>query len=377
MMKPFRRKKIAVIGANLPLIHHYKRAKELGYEIHSFAWQKDAVCERFADHFYPVSFKDKELILNHCQRIGIDGITSFTLESALPTVNYIATQMNLQGNPPECVYFTSNKYLMRKRLNDLKVKIPEYSLIDKESKLFETNWPFPLVVKPIDSGGSRGVTLVHNFPDLIASYRRSLSYSNLGMVLVEQYINGREFSVEYISYMGIHYFVTITDKVTTGEPYFVELEHHQPALLTHDEQIKIMKITEETLDALKIYSSASHTELKMTTNGDIYVIEMGARMGGDMIAHPLVYLSTGYDFLKGVLQLCTGNFEVPRFKYKKYSGIYYLSIENEKVNFFMKNSELFPEIVFKEVYHKELKSIQESQDRAGCLVYQSKNKFLI
>jgi len=372
-----RRKKIAVIGANLPLIHHYKRAKELGYEIHSFAWQKDAVCKKYADFFYPISFVEKELILAHCQRIDIDGITSFTLESALPTVNYISNSLNLEGNPPECVDFTSNKHSMRRRLQKLKIKIPEFALIENESTLLKKKWLFPLIVKPVDSGGSRGISLVYNLTDLIFAYRRSLSFSKLGLVLVEQYIEGREFSVEYISYRGIHYFLSITDKITTGEPYFVELEHHQPAFITPEEQNKIMKVTEKTLDSLCIYSSASHTELKMTDKGDIYVIEMGARMGGDMIAHPLVYLSTGYDFLEGVLQLSTGDFVTPKFKYKKFSGIYYLSVENKKVDHFIKNSRLFPEIVFCEMYHNKVKTIQESQDRAGCLIYQSSKKFLI
>ena len=93
----------------------------------------------------------------------------------------------------------------------------------------------------------------------------------------------------------------MTDKVTTGAPYFVELEHHQPSSLPENIQKRVKEIVLHALDALHIQYGAAHSELKITENDDIKVIEIGARMGGDFIGSNLVQLSTGYDFLQGVV----------------------------------------------------------------------------
>ena len=368
-------KKIAIIGANEPLIPHYVQTKKLGYEIHSFAWEEGAVCKKYADFFYPISFTDKESILAECRKIKIDGIVSFTLESALSAVNYVAQELNLSGNPQKCIIATSNKYEMRKRLKKIGLKNPYFKLIKSENELSLVNLDFPLIVKPVDSGGSRGVTKVDNEKDLLKAYKRALSYSKSRHVIVEKYIYGREFSVEYISHMGKHYFLTITDKVTSGEPYYVELEHHQPAFISDELKNKIKTITEQTLSGLYVSSSASHTEIKLDNKGDLYIIEVGARMAGDMIGYPLLSLSTGYDYVKGILELAIGDFNVPVFGLEKFSGIYYLSAERKNVETYIENSERYPDIISKEPSNGNIIKVKESLDRAGYFIYQSKQKF--
>jgi len=370
-------KKIAIIGANLPLLNLYKQTKSLGYEIHSFAWEEGAICREYADFFYPISIKEKGKILKICREVKINGITSFTLESALPTVNYVANALNLCGNPESCVKFTANKYSMRQKLFASKISIPQFNLINNKTELNELNPKFPVIVKPIDNGGSRGITKVNNKNELLSSYKRALENSKLKKVLVEQYIEGREFSVEYISYKGKHYFVAVTDKVTTGAPYFVELEHHQPAFINDAQKKAIQTITEDTLTALDVYSSASHTEIKMDKNGKFFVIEVGARMGGDMIGSDLVRLSTSYDYVKGCLELACGKFIIPEIKNEKYSGIYFLSKETESLGKYFLNSNFQKEIVRKEKYSDSLRQIRESGDRSGFLIYQSDKKFEI
>ena len=367
-------KKIAIIGANEPLRPHYIQTKKLGYEIHSFAWDEGAICREYADYFYPISFTNKNLILEKCRKINIDGIVSFTLESALPTVNYIAEKLNLVSNPNECITDTLNKYRMRQRLTLMGLKNPNYTLINKENEL-PLLTDFPFIVKPVDSGGSRGVQKVESSSELIKAYRRAISYSSNSEVIVEEYISGREFSVEYISHNGNHYFLAITDKITTGNPYYVELEHHQPAIISDKLKKEIQFITEKTLTALRINSCASHTEIKLDDKGNLYIIEVGARMGGDMIGFPLLYLSTGYDLIKGVLELSTGNFSAPVFSYEKYSGIYYLSDQTKNIETYIKNSDKYPDIISKELSKKSIINVKESQDRAGYFIYQSSKKF--
>ena len=305
------RTKIAVIGANYQFLSFYKQAKALGYEIYSFARAcDDNPCWEIADHHYDCAFsKDKEKILEICKREGVQGVTSFLLESPLPCVYYVSEGLGTPCNSKECQALTENKYTMREQMRKCGVSIPAYQAV--KSKAEKIDIPFPVIVKPADSGGSRGVTLVNNQEELNAALDRAFDYSANQTVMIEQFIVGREFSIESISCKGKHYILQITDKVTTEAPYFVELAHHQPADLTEKQRTDITNLTVQMLDALKIENSAGHTEIKMDKEGIPYVIEMGPRMGGGYISSDLVRLSTGYDFVKGVLEVATGQFEEP------------------------------------------------------------------
>lgn len=105
----------------------------------------------------------------------------------------------------------------------------------------------------------------------------------------------------------------------------MELEHHQPSSLSALVKEQMKEIVLKALDALHIVNGASHSELKITENNEIKVIEIGARMGGDFIGSDLVQLSTGYDFVRGVIEVALGEFTEPKFTQHKYSGVYFLS----------------------------------------------------
>ena len=313
------RTKIAVIGANYQYLSFYRQAKALGYEIYSFARaQDDHPCWEIADHHYDLAFKDSDKILEICKREGVEGVTSFLLESALPCVYAVAEGLGSPCNSKACQAITANKLTMRNRMKEAGVSIPRYQAITSKDE--ELDVPFPVIVKPSDNGGSRGVTLARTQEELDAAIDRAFAWSHNQTVLVEQYIEGREFSVESISFRGKHYILQITDKVTTGAPFFVELEHHQPADITAEQKAAIESLTREMLDALLIENSAGHTEIRMDENGVPYVIEMGPRMGGDYISSDLVKLSTGYDFVQGVLEVATNRFVPPVFGEAGFSG---------------------------------------------------------
>ena len=195
--------------------------------------------------------------------------------------------------------------------------------------------------------------------------------------IIEEFVTGREVSVESISYEGKHYILQITDKVTTGAPFFVELEHHQPSSLPEDIKSQIRNIVLHALNALHIKYGASHSELKITEDGDIRVIEIGARMGGDFIGSDLVKLSTGYDFLEGVIKVALGDFEEPKITEHKCSGVYFLCKETEELLPIIETAGKCPEVVRAEVTDPVLRNIEQSADRSGYLIYKSSSKFNI
>lgn len=364
-------KKLAILGASylqLPLV---EKAREMGIETHVFAWDNpEAVCKSVADFFYPISVMEKEAILEKCREIKIDGITTIATDICIPVIAFVTSELNLEGNSLETAYKATNKGLMRKAFEDFGVNSPKSGTFTISDNLPE--FEFPLIVKPTDRSGSRGVTLVHNSIELAAAIERATSESMEGKAVVEEYIVGDEVSVESISFQNQHYILAITDKITTGNPYFVELEHHQPSTLPSEIQEKIKIETIKSLQALGIKNGASHAEFKITESGRVVAIEVGARMGGDFIGSHLTQLSTGYDFVKAVIQSALGAFTQPETLDSKSAGVFFLCEENKwLLPYFDKET---PFAIQKEKFNDKLKSITNSNDRSGYLIYQSDSK---
>ncbi len=364
-------KKIAVLGANKSSMPFYRQARNLGYEIIGIAYAEGAVCKEYCDRFYPVSFADKDKVLDICRDEKIDGIISFTLESALPTVVYVASAMGLVSNSEECLQLTQSKYAQRQALEMAGIPVPKYYLILDEADLSKVQCRFPVIVKPVDSGGSQGICKVDSPNRLLEAYRYAIGYSRTSRAIVEEFVDGREFSVEYISHRGHHYFLQITDKVTSGAPRFVELQHHQPAQIPSSVWERIKTMVENALTALKIENSASHTEIKWNSNDELFIIETGARMGGDHITSDLVKLSTGYDFVDGAIKLAINQFEVPVFPMRMFSGVYFYSKLAPEVGEIIRQHQKWPEIVECELSDEPLKEVKSNADRGGYLLYQS------
>lgn len=321
------KRKIAILGASYlqrPLV---MKAKEMGLETHVFAWQEGNVVDDICDYYYNISILDKEDILKKCKEISINGIISIASDIAMPTVNYVANQLNLVGNSMKCSVISTDKFEMRKALSDKGVSCPKFAFFNAPNFSRKLNFDFPLIVKPTDRSGSRGVTKVFDEKEVNLAIEKALDNSISGRAIVEEFITGREFSVEGISVDGKHEILAITDKVTTGEPFFVELEHHQPARINTEQKNAIVSETLKVLDALEIKNGASHTEVFLTRNDDVQVIESSGRMGGDWIGSHIVNGSTGFDYLKAVLLVALNekNFESCRSNRRyKYSGVYYV-----------------------------------------------------
>lgn len=365
------KKKLAIIGASYLQESLVLKAKNIGIETHCFAWEDGATCKDIADHFYPISIIDKENILKKCIEINIDGITTIASDVAVPTIGYVANKLGLISNSVNSCLYATNKAEMRKKLEQDNCSIPSYKILTSEYDNVG-DIKFPVIVKPVDRSGSRGVTKVDNIDFLNEALKKATQESFSKQVIVEQFIEGTEVSVESISWNGKHYILAITDKVTTNAPNFVELAHHQPSLLDIYVQNKIKKETIKCLNALEINFGASHAEFKITASGEVYVIEVGARMGGDFIGSHLVELSTGYDFLKGVIDVALGEFTIPESTHIKNSGVYFLCKQTESLKkYFSLDNEFDFE---KKIQSNELNIVTSSNERSGYLIYQSNKR---
>lgn len=376
-------KKLAIIGASYlqePLV---RKAKEMGIYTICFAWADGAVCADICDKFYEVSIIEKEQILEICKDEKIDGICTIASDVAAPTVAYVANNMGLAGNDYNAAVRANNKYLMREAFMQAGVPCPKYIMItekdlsDSEKLDALREVQLPLIVKPSDRSGSLGVTKVETPDSFFPAVSKAIAASFKKQAMIEEFIEGREISVEFISYKGKHYPLQITDKVTTEAPHFVELAHHQPSTLPVEMFDKIYAITKSALDALGITDGASHSEYKITKEGRIAIMEIGGRMAGDFIGSDLVLLSTGYDFVKGVIDVALGQFEEPEITTQKYSGVYFLCNETEQLLPIIRNWKDNPVFVKGEITDSELRSVEKSADRSGYMIYQSDKKLEI
>ncbi|MBE7092560.1 MAG: ATP-grasp domain-containing protein [Clostridiales bacterium] len=299
-------KKVVIIGANdfqNPLI---LKAKEMGYETHVFAWQDGSIGEKTADYFYPISIIEKDAILEECKKIKPDAVVTIASDLANITVQYLAKNLGLPCNSDECINISTNKYLMRCALKKEGVGTPYFATVNDAKTLEKDKFSFPVIVKPTDRSGSRGITKVLDENGLDNAIKASVEQSFEKMAIVEEYIEGPEYSCECISYQGKHTMLAITKKFTTGAPNFIETGHLEPANLDKNVMLQVQKEIFKGLDALKIKFGASHSEFRITPQGDIRIIEIGSRMGGDCIGSDLVRLSTGYDFVKMVIEVALG-----------------------------------------------------------------------
>lgn len=376
-------KTLAIIGASYlqrPLV---EKAKEMGLRTICFAWEDGAVCKDLVDAFYPISIIEKEQILAKCKEERIDGICSIASDVAAPTVAYVSEQLRLNGNTYESSLKANNKYLMRQSLVEHGVNSPKYHCVsnadDIEQQLQNIQFYFqlPVIVKPADRSGSLGVAKINSWKDLSKAVLCAMNLSFAHQVMIEEYIEGHEISVEYISYDGIHYPLQITDKVTTGAPHFVELEHHQPSALPKSICDEVHTITQKALTALGVTNGASHSEYRITVDGRIYVMEIGARMGGDFIGSDLVQLSTGYDFVKGVIEVALGEFAKPVSTRQTFAGVYFLSAETPYIANYIKKEKCYPFIIKSEKTKDTLQHITCSSDRSGYFIYQGDRKINI
>lgn len=299
-------KKLAIIGANDFQQQLILKAKEMGLETHVFAWEEGAVGKTDADFFYPISIVEKELILEKCRQIGIDGICSIASDLAVLTVDYVAEKMKLNANSIECSEIATNKFAMRNAFKQNGDPIPKFIMVSEHELLNISDFSFPLIVKPTDRSGSRGITKITDTSQLPNAIKEACSESFEHKAMIEEFVEGKEYSVECISFHGKHTFLAITEKITTGAPHFIETGHNEPAQLNVKIIDRIKSIVYHALSSLKITEGASHSEIKIDDNGNIKIIEIGSRMGGDCIGSDLVRISTGYDFTRMVIEVALG-----------------------------------------------------------------------
>lgn len=363
--------RLIILGTNEyqnPLII---RAKELGYETHVFGWKTGAIGETTADVYHNVNIMDYETLWNEVQKVDPCGVASIASELAMHPMNFLLRKMGIPCNSEETEKIATNKYLMRCAMRDGGVEGPKFLLIDGElDKEQIKDFTYPLIVKPIDLSSSRGVMKINNEEELQDAVDYALDWSKEKKVILEEFIDGPEYSGESIAYDGKYKLLVVTEKQTIGAPHFVECGHKQPANLSPEMLKKVEQTLYKAFASMGIKYGAVHPEFKITKDGKVIFMEIGARMGGDCIGSDLVPISTGYDYMGMVISCgCGKEPSFAKIREPKEARIKYI-ITKKDYDEYLNLKEEHPEYITRcsDIKAVSDSPILKSADRAGYYI---------
>ena len=321
-------KKIMILGASILQLPAIRKAKEMGLDVIVVDMNPDAVgFKEEGITRLQISTIDTPKIVEAAREYHIDGIMTLASDMPMQTVAAVCKDLNLLGITPRTALNATNKAEMRICLKKNGVPVPEFYIVCEWGEFYDASKNFveKFVVKPADNSGNRGIKLVTDFSieNLKEAYTYSKQYSRDGRILLEEYMEGDEFSVESISVHGVCNIIQITDKITSGKPYFVEMGHTQPSRYDTAKLRDIASVAKMGVEVLGINHGPSHTEIKYTAGGP-KVVEIGARLGGDFITTHLVPLSTGVDMVTANIKCAIGEDPDIEKKHAKCSAVRFL-----------------------------------------------------
>lgn len=337
----------------------------------------DAYCKDDVDVFEIVGGQDYEGTCAVVEKHGIDAIVTAATDKPLVMMARIADKYGFPFFSVETAQWSTDKFQMKKRFELGGVPHAKGRLVSKVEEA--EGLVFPVIVKPRDNSGSRGVKLCRNQDELIVSIDEAFESSKLDSVLVEEFIEGSEYSIEGLHHDGKSDVIQFTEKKTTEFPYNVELGHIQPANISDENKLKIREIVAKIGKTLNFEDCPSHTELKINDRG-IFVIETSPRLGGDYITSTLTPLSTGVNLEDELLKISLGETINPAPKDVQYSGVHFFSFEEGSSIKHSPNAEFvksWPHVIDFSFYLKEgdrVNRITSSLNRYGQLILVSGNR---
>ena len=368
-------KKLAIIGSGRMAWIFGMNAKEMGIETHCFSYDDHAIARETVDFFHHISIKEKEEILKVCRTLQIDGVVA-TTELTIPISAYIASEMNLNGIDYDISKQITNKVRNRILCSGIKeLHQPWYKVVKSMEELDSVT--FPVIVKPTSLGGKRGISVARNMVELKNAFIYAQESGPIEQILVEQFLEGgKEYSVESLSYKGQHQIIQITEKISSGPPHCVELGHRQPADISPNLKEVIVRSLSQGLTAIGVENGPCHTEIKIIGE-KVYLIEFNARPGGDHIAWPLTELSTGYPYIKGIIEVSVDDFKgIDENKLKNYyAGVYFVTEQTAYLKPLFDSCEQYDWLYWKNEVSKNLRPLTHNDGyNTNFIMYYSKTE---
>ena len=310
MLNRIKDKTILIIGGGLLQCPIIETARSMKLKTVVADMNLEAPGFEFAHSKITMSTKDIEGMVREAKKFAesepIHAVITAGTDASM-TVAAVANALNLPGIRFKDAEAASNKIKMRKRLKEFNVPIPEFAAIwniqDARDALEYLN--FPLVMKPADNMGARGVIKVSNREELHAAFKHAKKYSPTGEMILEEYMVGPEVSVDAITWNGNFRITGLADRIIEREPYFIEVGHTMPSALPHETQQEIERIMFMGMKALGITIGSGKGDIKVTSTG-VKVGEIAARLSGGFMSAYTFPLSCGINLNRAAILIALG-----------------------------------------------------------------------
>lgn len=352
-------KRILMLGGSAQQVIAIETAKKLGYYTVVCDYLPDNPGQYSADKFYLASTTDKETMLGIAEKESVDGVVAYASDPAAPTAAYIAEKMNFQTNPYTSVETLCNKDKFRRFLNDNGFNTPvassyteaEIALNDKD------RFNLPVIVKPVDSSGSKGATVVYSWGDLDKAVRFAFEFSRTHRIIVEEFIETKlpyliggdlfiwDGKVIMWGLMNCHRDSRVNPLVPVGKSY--------PPQLDEADLQNVKNTLQSMINKLQIRSGAMNVELLIDKKGKVWPIDVGPRNGGNMIPDLLGNIFNT-DVVKMTIQAAMGTVpEISLSEPVKYCATHNLHSQRNGIFAGVKYSDAIKPFIIKECIYKK------------------------
>lgn len=308
------KKRILMLGAGFMQGVALRCAKARGWEVIAVDGNPQAMCRSQADRFEPIDLKDTEALavfaLNLKDNGGLDGVfTAATDFSA--SVAYVARSCNLPGHSYEAALNASDKLRMRRCFEAAGVPSPAFAGVNAGNRseikrlMAEKGIAFPVVVKPVDNMGARGCRKVEFESQLAAAIDDAIGYSRSGFAIVEEYMDGPEFSLEALVFDGEIHMTGFADRHIFFPPYFIEMGHTIPSGYPESDVAALTEVFKRGVRALGLSHGAAKGDMKLTSRGPM-VGEIAGRLSGGYMSGWTFPYSSGIDLTGSAMELAVG-----------------------------------------------------------------------
>ena len=301
-------------------------AHRQGYYVITADYLPDNIAHKWSDEYCNVSIIDKDAVLREAEKLQIDGIMSFACDPGVVSASYVQNKMGLPSfGPFESVEILQNKDKFRAFLEENGFNVPKHWGFDSvEMAMKEApSFPWPIIVKPTDSAGSKGVTRVEKAADLMPALEHALKNSLSGHIIVEEFIekHGCSSDTDSMSIDGKLVFTSFCAQrfdANAANPY-TPAAYSWPSTFTKEQEEYLTSEIQRLVSLLGLKTVVYNIETRIGTNGKPYIMELTPRGGGNRLCEMLRY-ATGVDMITAITRAIVGDPIIDKIEQKPYNG---------------------------------------------------------
>lgn len=303
-------KKLLMLGGGFLQKYVIRKAKAMGYYVLCLDADPNAVGFDIADEHAVINIVDEEACLAYARDKQVDGVLTAATDFSVLTMSRIAEELHLPGINYQSAKVIKNKALVRKRLFEANADDTGISYeIDSGEDIADIlpKIKFPVMMKPVDGSGSRGASKVEKTEDFVKAAEFAMNGSITHRAVAEPFIEGKEYGVESFVDNGVIHVLGVMQKDMTEPPYYAELGHAIPSGLTPELETKVKSCVYRAIFALGVNHGSVNMDLLITNEGNVHIVDVGARMGGNLIGSHIIPMGTGIDYMGNMIRAAVGD----------------------------------------------------------------------